>query len=75
MGTPTPKLSLISTNSKRKKTLLKELEVDGGPISDQKDLSHYITKIYANFYASEAHERCWESVPTWVTKAMNTDMI
>jgi hypothetical protein len=66
----------------KKKTLLKELEVDGGIISNQKDLSHYITKFYGNFYASKAHapstseaqERCWESVPIQVTKAMNVDM-
>ncbi len=66
----------------KKKTLLKELEVDGGRISDQRDLSHYITKFYANLYVSEAHasgtfeaqERCWESVPTQVTEAMNADM-
>jgi len=82
MGTPTPKLSLISTKLERKKTLLKELKVDGRTISDQKDLSHYITKFYANLYASKAHapgtskaqKRCWESVPTWVTEAMNIDM-
>ncbi len=66
----------------KKKTLLKELEVDGGAISDHRDLSHYITKFYANLYASKAHalstyeaqERCWESVPTWVTEAMNANM-
>jgi hypothetical protein len=39
----------------KKKTLLKELEVDGGTISDQKDLSHYITRFYVNLYASKAH--------------------
>jgi hypothetical protein len=66
----------------KKKTLLKELEVDGETISDQKDLSHYITKFYANLYESESHapgtseaqERCWESVPTRVTEAMNANM-
>jgi hypothetical protein len=55
----------------KKKALLKELEVDGRTISDQKDLSHYITRFYANLYESETHapgtseaqERCWESVP------------
>jgi hypothetical protein len=54
-----------------KKTLLKELEVDGRIISDQRDLSHYITKFYANLYALEAHalntseaqKRCWGSAP------------
>jgi hypothetical protein len=66
----------------KKKTFLKELEVDGRTISDQRDLSHYITKFYANFYASKAHtlgtfeaqEKCWESVPTRATKAMNVNM-
>jgi hypothetical protein len=67
----------------KKKTFLKELEVDGGTISDQRDLSRYITKLYANLYASKAHapctseaqERCWENDLTWVTEAMNADMI
>jgi len=66
----------------KKKTLLKELEVDGGTIFDQKDLSHYITGFYANLYESETHalgtseaqEKCWESVPTRVTEAMNANM-
>jgi hypothetical protein len=66
----------------KKKTLLKELKVDGRTISYQRDLSHYITKFYANLYVLEVHapgtskaqERCWESVPTWVTKAMNANM-
>jgi hypothetical protein len=82
MGTLAPKLSLTSTKSKKKKTLLKELEVNGGIISDQKDLSHYITKFCANLYASEVHalgtseaqKKCWENIPTWVTEAMNVDM-
>ncbi len=66
----------------KKKTFLKELKVDGEIISDQMDLSHYITKIYANIYASKAHatgtfeaqERCWENIPTQVTEAMNANM-
>jgi hypothetical protein len=82
MGTHVPKPSLISTESKKKKTLLKELEIDGGIISDQRYLSHYITKLYANLYVlkaralntSKAQERCWESVPTRVMEAMNADM-
>jgi hypothetical protein len=63
----------------KNKTLLKELKVDGRTISNQRDISHYITKFYANPYVSKAHasstseaqERCWENVPTWVTEAMN----
>jgi hypothetical protein len=66
----------------KKKTLLKEIEVNGGTISDHRDLSHYITKFYANFYASKTHasgtseaqERCWENVPTRVMEAMNANM-
>jgi hypothetical protein len=66
----------------KKKTFLKELEVDGGTIFDQKGLSHYITRFYANLYESKTHasgtskaqERCWESVPTRVTEAMNANM-
>ncbi len=40
---------------RKKKTLLKELEVNGRIISDQRDFSHYITKFYVNLYVSEAH--------------------
>jgi hypothetical protein len=66
----------------KKKTLLKELKVDGGTIFDQKYLFHYITRFYANLYesdtyapsTSEAQERRWESVPTRVTEAMNANM-
>jgi hypothetical protein len=67
---------------RKKKTLMKELKVNGKTISDQKDLSHYITKCYVNLYESEPHasntseaqERCWESIPTRVIEAMNADM-
>jgi len=66
----------------KKKIILKELKVDGKIIFDQRDLSHYITKFYANFYALEVHapgtfeaqNRCWESIPTRVTEAMNVDV-
>ncbi|CAK9195560.1 unnamed protein product [Sphagnum jensenii] len=66
----------------KKKTLLKELEAEGGPISGQVDLSQYIIRFYANLYTfemhapgtSEAQERCWESVPIQVTEAMNVNM-
>ncbi len=39
----------------KKKTLLKELEVDSRTISRQEDLSHHISKFYANLYTSEPH--------------------
>jgi hypothetical protein len=63
-------------------TLLKELEVDGGTITSEGDLSQYITKFYANLYTYEVHtlgtleaqERCWENVPTQIMKAMNANM-
>jgi hypothetical protein len=66
----------------KKKTLLKELKVNGRTISDYRNLSHYITKFYANLYVSKAHasgtfeaqEKCWESIPTQVTEAMNVNM-
>ncbi len=35
---------------KKKKTLLKELEVDGKIISNHGDLSHYITKFHAKSF-------------------------
>ncbi len=68
---------------KKKKTLLKEIKVDAGTISNHKDLSHYITTFYANLYALEAHapgtskaqERWWESIPTRVMEAMNAVVI
>jgi hypothetical protein len=37
----------------KKKTMLKKLEVDGRTISKQEDLSHYISKFYANLYTFE----------------------
>jgi ABC-type enterochelin transport system substrate-binding protein len=54
MGIHAPKPSLIFIGS-RKKTLMKELEVNERTISCQGDLSHYITKFYTNLYASEVH--------------------
>jgi hypothetical protein len=48
----------------------------------QEDLSQYISQFYANLYTSklhssdiaEAQRKCWESVPSWVTKDMNVEM-
>lgn len=39
----------------KKKTLLKELEVDGRTISKHEDLSHYITQFYAKLYTFQLH--------------------
>ncbi|CAK9266524.1 unnamed protein product [Sphagnum jensenii] len=54
----------------KKKTILRELETENGPITGQSDLSHYVTDFYARLYSSETHvpgtqeaqERCWDSV-------------
>jgi len=61
---------------------LKELEVDGRTIFKQEDLSHCISQFYANLYSSkphpsgivEAQRKCWESVPSQITKDMNVKM-
>jgi hypothetical protein len=66
----------------KKRTLLKELEVDMMTIYKQADLSHYIFQFYTNLYTSEldslditkAQRKCWESVPFRVTEDMNTKM-
>jgi hypothetical protein len=66
----------------KKKTLLKELKVDGRTISKQDNLSHYISQFYANLYTSklhssgtvEAQKKCWESIPSRITKDMNAEM-
>ncbi len=39
----------------KKRTLLKELEVDGRTISRQKDFSHNISQFYTNLYRFEPH--------------------
>jgi hypothetical protein len=66
----------------KKRTLLKELEVDRETISRQEDLSLYISKFYANLYtlephslaSAEAQRRCWESVLSQVIEDMNSKM-
>ncbi len=40
---------------RKKKTFLNKLKVDGRTIFDERNLSHYITKFYVNFYTSKAH--------------------
>jgi len=48
----------------RKRTLLKELTTEGGEVTNQKDLAHYIRSFYAKLYTSKAHtpgtEEAWE---------------
>ncbi|CAN5955466.1 unnamed protein product [Sphagnum jensenii] len=56
----------------RKRTLLKELTTEGGEVTGQEDLAHYIRSFYTKLYTSEAHtpgteearEECWASTPT-----------
>jgi hypothetical protein len=38
-----------------KRTLLRELETDGGTVTGQDDLTQYITEYYMRFYSSDAH--------------------
>lgn len=66
----------------KKKTLLKELKVDGRTISKQKDFSHYFSQFYANLYTSELHslgivkaqKKCLESLPSRITEDTNAEM-
>ncbi len=61
---------------------MKELEVDGMTTYKHTDLSHYIPQLYTNLYTFEPHSldiaeaqrKCWESVPSQVTKDMNAEM-
>jgi len=61
---------------------LKELEVDGMTTYKHTDLSHYIPQLYTNLYTSELHSsdiakaqrKCWESIPSQMTKDMNAEM-
>ncbi len=63
----------------KKKTILRELETENGPVMGQFDLSHYVTDFYVRLYSSEVHvpdtqevqERCWDSVPIRVASETN----
>jgi mannosylglycoprotein endo-beta-mannosidase len=62
-----------------KRSLLRELETEGGTVSGQSDLTQYITEFYTRLYSSdtstpgteEAKQRCWTSVPTKVSGEIN----
>ncbi len=62
-----------------KRTLLRELETDGGTITGQNDLTQYITEYYTRLYSSDAHspgteeaqKRCWTNVPAKVSGDIN----
>jgi hypothetical protein len=66
----------------KKKTLLRELEIETGSITAQKDLSQFIIGFYASLYSSDAHlpdtgeaqAECWASVPTMVSQDTNESL-
>ncbi len=66
----------------RKRTPLKELKTEGGDITGQEDLAHYVRDFYAHLYSSEANapgtsearEVCWGSTPTRVSNEANDDL-
>jgi hypothetical protein len=63
----------------RKRTPLKELKTEGGDITGQEDMAHYVRTYYAHLYTleasapgtSEAREVCWSSTPTRVSNEAN----
>jgi hypothetical protein len=63
----------------RKRTPLKELKTEGGDITGQEDLAHYVRAYYAHLYTSEAsapdtseaREVCWSSTLTRVSNEAN----
>jgi hypothetical protein len=67
---------------RRKRTPLKELKTEGGDITGQEDLAHYVRAYYAHLYTSEAstpgtseaREVCWGSTPTRVSNEANDDL-
>ncbi len=66
----------------RKRTPLKELKTEGGDITGQEDLAHYVRAFYAHLYTSEtnapdtseAQEVCWGSTLTRVSNEANDDL-
>jgi mannosylglycoprotein endo-beta-mannosidase len=62
-----------------KRTLLRELKIDGGIVTGQNDLTQYITEYYMRLYSSDAHtpgteeaqKCCWTSVLTKVSGDIN----
>jgi hypothetical protein len=62
-----------------KRTLLRELETNGGTVTGQNDLTQYITEYYTRLYSSDAHspgtkeaqKRCWTNVPAKVSGDIN----
>jgi len=66
----------------RKRTPLKELKIEGGDITGQEDLAHYVRSFYAHLYTSEANtsgtseawEACWDSTPARVSNVANDEL-
>jgi hypothetical protein len=66
----------------RKRTPLKELKTEGGDITGQEDLAHYVRSFYERLYTSEAdapntleaREDCWESTPSRVSDLANDEL-
>ncbi len=63
----------------RKRMPLKKLKTEGGDITGQEDLAHYVRAYYAHLYTSEANapgtsearEVCWSNTPTRVSNEAN----
>jgi len=66
----------------QKKTPMRELVTDNGPIRRQTDLTNHITDFYTKLYTSEAHlpgtqeaqASCWDSVPARVSAETNSSL-
>jgi len=67
----------------KKKALMRELEIDSGTVSGQKNLSHYVTSFYTRLYTSEAdsvdtmaaQELYSQSVPSRVSAEENAGLV
>ncbi|CAK9874562.1 unnamed protein product [Sphagnum jensenii] len=44
----------MAKEKRKKKALMKELEIDFGTITGQQDLTHYVTRFYTRLYTSNA---------------------
>ncbi len=67
---------------RRKCTPLKKLKTEGGDITSQEDLAHYVRSFYERLYTSkadapgtlEAREDCWENTPSRVSNSDNDEL-
>jgi len=60
--------------ARQKKTPMRELVTDNGPIRRQTDLTNHITDFYTKLYTSEAQASCWDSVPARVSAETNASL-